>query len=795
MLFDDDEQLEVRHVISLAYHDISIYSGGDVTPEGELFIKRNALCLSRRKHGPEVGPDSQLSKPFFLFSEDCSAKEDFYFALLRNQEETIAADRKAPIPMNFQIENIIALVQKLHSSEDHIHTRWLNAFLGRVFLGLYKTRDLENLIREKITKKISRVKRPSFLSGIKLQKIDLGASAPYVTNPRLRDLTVEGECVAEADVRYTGGFRIEVAATARIDLGARFKVREVNLVLAVVLKKLEGHVLFKIKPPPSNRIWFSFQTMPKMEMTIEPIVSTRQITYTLILRQIENRIKEVIAESVVHPFWDDIPFFKTEHKKWRGGIFQDDDAVAPPDTIEEDVAQQGRVDAVDRIEQSGEPPLADMRPMEKSHSLPLLESKPPTGLFGRKLVNKTYGDANRAGSSTSLDILSASPTRPTQPAHDTEANGETETKSVLDRAVSAISAAASRSHNSSPAPTPSTSPVKPSPLSGFGPNSSTSSLETKETVNDNEHTSKTGARRDTASSVESASQPDYLESKSPTPSLKSHTGSLSRGLFRRLESSNSIPGLSGQGGAEGDARRTTLAAVSKAAMTARTWGWNAIQRKGDGHKDEPHSEGSSSLDLSQPMGRGQPLPPPGTPLPLPQKTGRSKINPIPTPNRKPLPPPRPRASELAEHKNGNRSVPPPPLPKRRLMSETAESGGENMLVVEAPEDSRPGTPLAEDGSTYKQPWAADAETEDSPEERNSFEHATEEQTREDHGRDSPDEHPSDDLDHHDHEGSHGPITAIPVVVDDDEDDDGYSGWMENTDSNDDELPVDEHGSS
>lgn len=34
--------------------------------------------------------------------------------------------------------------------------------IGRVFLGLYKTKDMENLIREKLTKKISRVNRPSF---------------------------------------------------------------------------------------------------------------------------------------------------------------------------------------------------------------------------------------------------------------------------------------------------------------------------------------------------------------------------------------------------------------------------------------------------------------------------------------------------------------------------------------------------------------------------------------------------------------------------------------------------------
>ena len=102
MLFDDEEQIEVRHVVSLAHHDISIYSGGDVTPEGELFIKRNALCLTRRREGPEVGPDSRLSKPFYLFSEDSSAKEDFYFAMIRNQGQYFDLDSKPPKPKLFE---------------------------------------------------------------------------------------------------------------------------------------------------------------------------------------------------------------------------------------------------------------------------------------------------------------------------------------------------------------------------------------------------------------------------------------------------------------------------------------------------------------------------------------------------------------------------------------------------------------------------------------------------------------------------------------------------------------------
>ena len=417
MLFDDEEQLEVRHVVSLAHHDVSIYSGGDCTPEGELFIKRNALCLTRRiDEKSPLPPDFQTSKPFYLFSENCSAKEDFYFCLLRNQSQTFGAQNIAPDPQRFDVKNIISLVQKLHASEEHMQTRWLNAFIGRMFLGLYKTKDAEHYIREKITKKISRVNRPSFLTKIAIQKIDMGDAAPYVTNPRLRDLNVEGECVVEADVKYTGSARLEVAAVARIDLGSRLKAREVNLVLAVVLRKLEGHVLFKIKPPPSNRLWFTFQSTPKMEMHVEPIVSSRQITYTVILRQIENRIKEVVAETLVLPFWDDVPFFNTEHKQWRGGIFQGDDVVRHSPDYEECAAQLGRVDEVTRLEAGASASAAasaSVSPSQSTPELPVLDKShtmPVEHTHNMGFWNRLKPQKSPSANGSQGDLISASTT-------------------------------------------------------------------------------------------------------------------------------------------------------------------------------------------------------------------------------------------------------------------------------------------------------------------------------------------------------------------------------------------------
>lgn len=749
MLFDDDEQLEVRHVISLAHHDVSIYSGGDVTPEGELFIKRNALCLSRRTDGVDLPPDSQLSKPFYLFSENCSAKEDFYFAMIRNQEQSFPADGRVPAPLQFDVKHMISLVQKLHSSEEHLQSRWLNAMIGRIFLGIYKTPDLENFIREKLTKKISRVKRPAFLSSIEIRKIDTGEAAPYFTNLRHRDLTVEGECCIEADVKYTGNFRIEVAAVARIELGTRLKAREVNLVLSVAMRKLEGHMLFKVKAPPSDRIWFSFSQMPKIEMTIEPIVSARQITYTVILRQIESRIKEVIAETLVLPFWDDSPFFNTSHKKWRGGIFAGDDAVDYSSDPETQGAELGDVDDVDELEAGATSPTSvDLLSREKSHSMPVLEHlPPPTGLFGRKLANrKTFStglqspNADASASSTSLDTKSVdskieAPVKHNMPERSSSFVNEPTPTVGTDTvnaeffkpssppggespAASAMAKLSAKSQTWSHLDTPSAQSLHTDTLASTTPvDSSASSKTNTDKEGDNDDTLRSIPRRGTGSSTASIKSEGKAGSSSPVPStkasLKSHAGSLNRGFFLKRESSNASLATTStkKSGTDSPPKRNTLAAVSNVAGAAKRWGWNALQRNADA-KNGPHPQSESQVDLSKPMGGGRPLPPPGMPLPMPEK--KTKTAPA-VPRRKPVAAPplpeRPSASATRESDHKRRPVPPPPLPRRRQRAESAtQEDEENMLVVEAPlAESEPTSPNPEERGRYMQPWAEDAE--------------------------------------------------------------------------------------
>jgi hypothetical protein len=321
MLYDSPAELEVRHVISMAHHTVSLSDGdGDdeSMQDADLFIKRTAILLKPHAstvHGDTVEGSAPQPKPFYLFSSNCSEKEDFYHAL-------VAAQAKSPLPQPLDSACSIKLQSSIHSNTLTPETRAFNALINRVFLALHRTTFLEDVVREKIEKKIARVAKPAFISYVSVQSIDLGDAGPILSNPRLKDIHISGDMVLSMDIKYTGGVKVVISAIAKLDLGQRFKVRTVDLMLAGSLQRLQGRLLIRIKPPPSNRIWFCFENIPDMDIKIEPIVSSRQITYNWILRTIENRIREVFAETLVKPNWDDVPFFDTHGQEYRGGIWQ-----------------------------------------------------------------------------------------------------------------------------------------------------------------------------------------------------------------------------------------------------------------------------------------------------------------------------------------------------------------------------------------------------------------------------------------------------------------------------------------
>lgn len=116
----------------------------------------------------------------------------------------------------------------------------------------------------------------------------------------LKDLTAEGTASFEVHLNYrarpsqpNSEIRITIATSATIPTG--FKPYVVDLVLAVVVKSFEGNLVMQIKKPPSNRVWYGFTQMPKMEIEIQPVVSERKIQIGMILKAIEKQLREVVS--------------------------------------------------------------------------------------------------------------------------------------------------------------------------------------------------------------------------------------------------------------------------------------------------------------------------------------------------------------------------------------------------------------------------------------------------------------------------------------------------------------------
>lgn len=353
---------DVKHVIVLSNQLVTIWPRNLL--DGQLFTKYTAICLikkdwTRSRRLSEnfdherltvndiLDPSNDLTPPkssFFIHCDTNIDKEDWYFALIRSSKSEKNQNSKAydldllsnldpskyAKTLHFNTNDMIDLIQSLYSSEGNLQTKWFNAILGRIFMALKDTDTLHNYFVEKIIAKLNKIKTPGFLEKFSLNSLSTGKSIPFFTYPNLKEINPNGTVVVSTYVHYHGSMSCNLATKVNISLGGRFQKslsQSVDVLLKVTLEKLEGPMIFKIKPPPSNRIWYCFEIEPIMNLKIEPIISSRQFTYNILTNSIEKRFKDAIKESLVAPHYDDIVFYHTKDELFRGGIW--DKSVRP----------------------------------------------------------------------------------------------------------------------------------------------------------------------------------------------------------------------------------------------------------------------------------------------------------------------------------------------------------------------------------------------------------------------------------------------------------------------------------
>ncbi|KAI3364964.1 hypothetical protein L3Q82_001130 [Scortum barcoo] len=78
------------------------------------------------------------------------------------------------------------------------------------------------------------------------------------------------------------------------------------LLLTVEVQELSGPLIVNIPPPPTDRIWYSFCTPPKVDLHVRPKLGEREVTFCHVTEWIEKKLKDEFQKVFVLPNMDDI---------------------------------------------------------------------------------------------------------------------------------------------------------------------------------------------------------------------------------------------------------------------------------------------------------------------------------------------------------------------------------------------------------------------------------------------------------------------------------------------------------
>ncbi|KAJ3165824.1 hypothetical protein HK101_012063 [Irineochytrium annulatum] len=348
-VYSSDERLECIDIILLTEFKVDLFP--EHLKDSELYLRETPVRMRLRSSlpaGGRRGNEKNTNVGLFLYTANGSDKEDWFFMLRRASHLPLNADSGAlstyfqdSEPMRHFAEamsKLKATVDNLEGAEGHA-TAWLNALVGRAFVGLHANPRIRDWVISKLSRRYTRARGSSILGDIVIQDLSVGNSIPVLSNPKLLGFTADGDVDVEVDIDYTGGVRIEAATVATISVSALepyVKPLEIPLVVAIKVKRFSARVLIKIKPSwETSRVWVGFHREPelKIELEVEPIISNKMIRLSLVNQIIERRIKEALEELVVLPNMDDFSFWPSDGK---GGIFWDSDEEDDEDDEDDD---------------------------------------------------------------------------------------------------------------------------------------------------------------------------------------------------------------------------------------------------------------------------------------------------------------------------------------------------------------------------------------------------------------------------------------------------------------------------
>ena len=307
--------------------------------EGSLFTKKSSILIIKKnlfdpntnKFNLPINLNSFIDNNiFFLKPENNFEKEDWYFTLL-NAVKGLNANsepftgyiqnfgkfaQEPPETYHFNTADVHKLIALNNSNIDHINCKWFNLILGRLFLAYKANGKLEHNITQKIKDKLSKI-NVSFLDEFAIKDLQLGDAPPIISNPEIVRMNLEGDLEIHFNLLFDSDFILHISTLITL-LNKTYPVE-----LKLDLKKIQGTMILIFKKPPSNRIWYTFSKIPLLDLEIEPVIVNKSFSYGMIVKTLKNKIIDVLKESLVYPYFEDLNYYNIENNTsiYKGGLW------------------------------------------------------------------------------------------------------------------------------------------------------------------------------------------------------------------------------------------------------------------------------------------------------------------------------------------------------------------------------------------------------------------------------------------------------------------------------------------
>ncbi|XP_020295905.1 testis-expressed protein 2 [Pseudomyrmex gracilis] len=136
---------------------------------------------------------------------------------------------------------------------------------------------------------------------------DVGNVASYVTSPKDTTLVQSsGKKFLNMVDKLTANKYFRHATELSYVRRAMEGVSNTEIKLMVNVSGIEGCLSVNIPPPPSDRLWYGFKPVPKINLTVQPALGERTVNIVYVTKWIENKLLREFEKLVVLPNMDDL---------------------------------------------------------------------------------------------------------------------------------------------------------------------------------------------------------------------------------------------------------------------------------------------------------------------------------------------------------------------------------------------------------------------------------------------------------------------------------------------------------